>query len=116
MGESGRLGSKIPDRITMEYGGVCLDSEQDSDRLVEQGEPGEVGPCTSDRSVQARGANGPTKAILAQPQKEGGQGQDGLDCIRPSNMFLVFYFLFLVLFQISNSKIEFDSKFKGFQD
>jgi hypothetical protein len=49
MGESGRLGSKIPDRITMEYGGVCLDSEQDSDRLVEQREPGEVGPRTSDR-------------------------------------------------------------------
>jgi hypothetical protein len=45
-------------------------------------------------SVQARGANGSAKAILAQPQKEGGQGQDGLDCIRPSNMFLLFYFLF----------------------
>jgi hypothetical protein len=44
------------------------------------------------RSVQAWGANGPAKAILAQPQKEGGQGQDGLDCIRPSNMFLLFPF------------------------
>jgi hypothetical protein len=60
-----------------------------------------VGPTwRCNTSVQARGANGPAKAILAQPQKEGGQGQDGLDYIRPSNMFLLFYFLFSVLFQI----------------
>ena len=80
---------------------------------MEQGEPSKVGPRTSDRSVQARGANGPTKAILAQPLKEGGQGQDGLDCIRPSNMFLLFYFLFSVLFQIQgpNSNLSFHGTF-----
>jgi hypothetical protein len=49
------------------------------------------------------GVNGPVKAILAQSQKEDGQGQDGLNCIRPRNMFLLFYFIFSVLFQDSNS-------------
>jgi hypothetical protein len=48
--------------------------------------------------------NGPVKAILAQSQKEDGQGQDGLNCIRPRNMFLLFYLKFKV------SKIKFNSK------
>jgi hypothetical protein len=47
--------------------------------------------------------NGLVKAILAQSQKEDGQVQDGLNCIRPRNMFLLFYFIFSVLFQVSNS-------------
>jgi hypothetical protein len=68
-----------------------------------RGEEGTTDEGVPHGDVRREGVNGLVKAILAQSQKEDGQGQDGLNCIRPRNMFLLFYFPFSVLFQVSSS-------------
>jgi len=68
-----------------------------------RGEEGTTAEGVPHGDVRREGVNGLVKAILAQSQKEDGQGQDGLNCIRPRNMFLLFYFPFSVLFQVSSS-------------
>jgi hypothetical protein len=68
-----------------------------------RGEEGMAAEGVPHGGVRREGVYGPVKAILAQSQKEDGQGQDRLNCIRPRNMFLLFYFPFSVLFHVSIS-------------